>query len=175
MKVLLVLGFFAMLSSSLLADARRVFSGDGRYHDGVVGRFSYLAELEIIAEQNGEKRLILREVYEGGGSSTLHCFLLQPSDLNHVFSGFKVLAPRSKADCNKGVDKFTPVGWGHQSGTGGTGIGGKETLLNIGNYGGWHRTSIYLIERDGKLDATSSSVGKNDSEAAVWFLTLEER
>ena len=169
MNAMLVLGFVMMLSSSLLAEGRRVFLGEGRYHDGVAGRFSYSAVLEIVSEQNGEERLILRELFEDDGDSIIFCFLLQPSELNHVFSGYKVLAPRSTEDCDKESDKFTLVGWGHR-----VGIGGKEMLLNIGNHGGWSRTSIYLIENNGKIDATSSSVGEDNSASAVVFLTLKQ-
>lgn len=170
MKVLLTISFvMILLSSSLLADGRRVFFGEGRYHDGAVGRFSYLAKLEIISDQNGAERLILREVVEDGGSSTIFCFLLQPSELNHVFSGFKVLAPSSTEDCDKENGEFAIVGWGHRAG-----IAGKEMFLNIGNHGGWSRTSIYLIENNGEMDVTSSSVGK-DNSVAVWFLTLKKQ
>ena len=169
MKVLLVLSCVMMLSSSLSAEGRRVFLGEGRYHDGVAGRFSYSAVLEIVPEQNGAERLILRELFEDDGDSIIFCFLLQPSELNHVFSGYKVLAPRSTEDCDKESDKFTLVGWGHR-----VGIGGKEMLLNIGSHGGWSRTSIYLIENDGEMNATSSSVGKDNSDAAVGFLTLKK-
>ena len=175
MKILLmVVGTLVFCGSSLagVLDGKRIFNGEGRYHDGMVGRYIYTAQLEIVSEQDGNSRLILRDVVDDGSSSILLCLLLQPTEVNHLLDGFKVLAPRSAGDCDKGIDKFTVVGWGHQ---GGSGIGtGRETLLNIGEHKGWSRTSIYLLEDKGKISAKATSVGPNNSKASIWFLTLEE-
>ena len=175
MKMLLVLGSVLMLSGSSLAgvlDGKRVFNGEGRYHDSVMGRYIYTAQLEIVSAPDGSERLVLRDVIDDGSSSILLCLLLQPSKVNHRLYGFKVLAPRSTGTCEGGSAEFTLVGWGHR---GGSGIGsGRETLLNIGKHKGWSRTSIYLIEDNGKMSAKVASVGEDNSKVSIWFLTLEE-